>query len=69
MKSVQKNFRTGEVEDQTPEPTGWDEGGMMNVLRQAFNAGWVARPSESWCHLLEQGVQEASFRAWLKDVS
>ena len=61
MKSVQKNFRTGEVEDQTPEPTGWDEGGMMNVLRQAFNAGWEAFHGAP--------TREQAFLAWLKDVS
>lgn len=60
MKNIQKNFRTGKIEDQTPEPAG-SKRGMETVLRQAFNAGWEAFGGAP--------TKEQAFLAWLKDVS
>ena len=68
VKNVQKNFRTGEIEDQTPvtamagpQPAGYRRG-MEAVLRQAFNAGWDARERS----LVEK---DRAFVLWAKDIS
>jgi len=67
VKSVQKNFKTSEVEDQTPvTPMAGPyharaERGMMNVMRAAFEAGWEAA-------LGDERERVLAFRAWLKDV-
>ena len=78
MKSVQKNFRTGKIEEQTPEPAGFtlnvppwphknraQARGMENVLFSAFYAGWEAAIDLDG----EPGTAEAAFKAWAKDMS